>query len=118
VIHELAGWGAPLMFERCDDDALRGQWLALPTELFLTDHEPEAAPITIELRTGEEPMLIETAGGEVHARPGTAEHADAVITGTPQLVVSVLTRHVDLPEARSLGLRYDGDPAVLRRVQP
>lgn len=118
VLNELGRWGAPLMFDPTDGDAFRGHWFSLPTELFLTDNAPDGPPIAIELRTGDEPMLLETAGGDVHARPGTADQADAVITGTPQLVLSVLTAKLDLAEARTLGLRYDGDPAVLRRVQP
>jgi DNA-binding HxlR family transcriptional regulator len=118
ILHALGRWGASLMFEPADGEAFRGHWFSLPAELFLADHEPDAQPITIELRTGEQPMLIETADGEVHARPGTAEHADAVITGTPQLVLGVLTAKLGLTEARDLGLRYDGAPEALRRIQP
>jgi DNA-binding HxlR family transcriptional regulator len=118
VLKELGRWGAPLMFGPADDEAFRGHWFSLPAELFLTDNEPDGRPITIELRAGEEPMLIETADGEVHARPGTAEHADAVITGTPRLVLDVLTAQLELSEARALGLRYDGNPAALNRIQP
>jgi DNA-binding HxlR family transcriptional regulator len=117
VLVELGRWGVPFMAQPVADDAFRSHWLAMPVELFLTDRTPERPPVTIELRTGEEPMLIETADGGARTRPGTAEHPDAVLTGTPQLVVSVLSGGLDLAEAQARGLQYDGDPETLSRVQ-
>jgi len=43
---------------------------------------------------------------------------DAVLTGPPQLTVGVLIGRVNLDDAKAQGLRYDGDPAILQRVQP
>ena len=118
AVKELGRWGRPLMKEPADNDAFRSHWLALPAELFLTDRTPGEPPITIELRTGDEPMLIETVGGGARARPGTAEDPDAVLTGPPQLVLGVLAGQLDLAAAKARGLGYQGDPQVLRRVQP
>jgi hypothetical protein len=40
-----------------------------------------------------------------------------VITGTPQLVLSVLTAKLGLTRARALGLPYETAPDALRRIQ-
>jgi DNA-binding HxlR family transcriptional regulator len=118
VVHALGRWGAPLMGTRATDDAFCSHWLAMPLALHLKDRKPHRAPITIEVRSGDQPMLIETVDGEVRTRPGSAEHPDAVLTGPPELVVGVLTGRLDLADARARGLEYEGDPKTLRRVQP
>lgn len=118
VVHALGRWGAPLMGTRAAGDSFCSHWLAMPLELHLRDRKPHRAPITIEVRSGDQPMLIETVDGEVRTRPGSADHPDAVLTGPPELVVGVLTGRLDLADARARGLEYDGDPKTLRRVQP
>ena len=117
VLVELGRWGAPLMAEETEGESFRSHWLSLPTELFLADRQPGRPPITIEVRTGDEPMLIETVDGRVRARPGRAEHPDAVLTGPPRLVVGVLAGALDLDDARARGLEFEGDPAVLDRLR-
>jgi DNA-binding HxlR family transcriptional regulator len=115
---ELGRWGAPLMRRTSDDEAFRSHWLSLPTELFLADREPDRPPITIEVRTDGEPMLIETADGEVHARGGSSEDPDAALAGPPPLIVGVLSGHLDLAAARARGLEFEGDPKALDRLRP
>ncbi len=90
----------------------------MPFEHYLTDHTPEEAPITIEVRTGDEPILIETVGGKVRARPGRAQQPDAWLAGTASLILGLLTGRLDLATARSRGLQYEGDPEMLDRVRP
>jgi hypothetical protein len=85
---------------------------------YLADRTPDRPPITIELRTGERPMHLETVDGSARVRHGSAEQPDAVLTGTPRLVLGVLTGMLDLVDARALGLRCVGDEQALRRVQP
>jgi DNA-binding HxlR family transcriptional regulator len=118
AVWALAEWGIPLMVEDDADDAFRGHWLTFPVDLYLADRTPDRPPITIELRTGEGPMHLETVDGSVHVRHGSAEQPDAVLTGTPRLVLGVLTGTLDLVDARALGLRCVGDEQALRRVQP
>jgi len=118
VVQELGRWGSPLLAKPSKQDAFRTHWLSLPARLHLTDRTPSRPPITIELRTGDEPLLIETVDGGVRTRPGRAENPDAVLTGTPQLILGLLTGKLDLAAARAAGLRYDGDLKILRRVQP
>jgi DNA-binding HxlR family transcriptional regulator len=118
ILRQLGQWGAPLMLQAADEDAFRSHWLALPTELFLSDNAPDDAPVTIELRTGEEPMFIETIDGAARARSGSAEDPDLVLSGTPPVVVGVLSGRLSLADARAHGLQYEGDPKALGRVQP
>jgi len=114
---ELGRWGAPLMAEADGDEEFRSHWLAMPAELFLTDRSPDRPPVTIEVHTGGEPMLIETVDGGAQARPGEAAHPDAVLRGTPELVISVLSGRVELAAAEGGGVEYQGDPAILLRVR-
>ena len=118
AIKALGRWGAPFMEQPDADEAFRGHWLALPAELFLTDNAPESPPITIQVRTGDEEVLLETADGGVRARMGSDDDADAVISGPPPLVLGTLTGRLGLAEARRRGLEYQGKRETLRRVQP
>jgi DNA-binding HxlR family transcriptional regulator len=117
VLRELGRWGGPLLAQAGDGDTFRSYWLALPLGLYYYDPEPELPPVTIEVRTGDEPMVIQTADGAVKARRGTAERPDAVLTGPPQLVIGVLSGRLPLAEARQRGLAVAGDPAALARVR-
>jgi DNA-binding HxlR family transcriptional regulator len=118
IITELGRWGAPLMAEPSDQDAFRTHWLAAPVRWFLTDTSPEEPPIAIEVRTGDEPMIIETAEGSVRTRLGSAERPDLVLSGAPQLVIGVLTGRLTVADARAQGLRYEGSLKALRRLKP
>jgi DNA-binding HxlR family transcriptional regulator len=118
VLKALGRWGGPLVARPIDNEEFRSHWLALPLELHLMDHSPEEPPITIEVHTAELPMLVETRDGGVHVRPGTSNHPDAVITGTPSQVLGVFTKQLDLATAKKRGLKFVGDVGALRRVQP
>jgi DNA-binding HxlR family transcriptional regulator len=119
VLHELGLWGIPYMAAGpAPEDVFRGRWLTWPAELFLTDLEPDGPPLSIELRTEEEPVVIESAEGTVRVRPGTAERPDAVISGAPQEILGLLSGHLDVPAARKRGLRIEGEVGVLERLRP
>ena len=118
VLKALGRWGSPLVTRPIADEDFRSHWLALPIEIHLVDHMPEMPAVTIEIRTGEQPMVVETVNGAVRARPGTTEHPDAVISGMPSQVLGLLTNRLDLETARERGLKFEGDLGALRRVQP
>ena len=117
VLQALGQWGSALMDGAREGDQFRSQWLAFPISR-LVDNTPDAPPVTIQLRTGDEPMVVETANGRVGARAGTAERPDAVIAGPPDAVVGVLVGRIDLAKARRRGLRFEGDVAALDRIRP
>jgi len=119
ALDALSRWGIPYMAEGpAPGDEFRGQWLAWPAEQFLSDRDPSAPPVTIELRANNETMVLEAGGGDVRTRAGVAEHPDAVLSGTPHAILGLLTGQVGLREAQDLGVRLEGDPRVLERVQP
>ncbi len=118
IVYQLGCWGAPLLAKAPKTDAFRTHWFALPARHWLRDHKPDQPPIKIELRTGNQPLAVETVNGAIRTRPGAVEHPDAVITGTPQLIAAVLSGKLDLAQARAAGLQYKGDPETLRRLQP
>jgi hypothetical protein len=99
-------------------DAFRSHWLAMPLMSLLADRSPAKPPAHIELRVGDQPQVLETAEGRVLVRPGSAEHPDVVLTGSPELVIGLLAGRLDVATARSRGLRVEGDSRVLRRIKP
>jgi DNA-binding HxlR family transcriptional regulator len=118
IIKSLGSWAGRLMAKPARGDRFRSHWLAMPLESLLTDRAPVEPPIYVELRTGEQPMVLETAEGGIRVRPGSAERPDAILKGPPELIIGLLAGRIDLATARSRGLRIDGDTTVLRRVGP
>jgi DNA-binding HxlR family transcriptional regulator len=118
VLYALGRWGRELLENTPEDAAFRSHWLALPLELQLTDHTPDQPPVTIQVCTGDQPLLIQTADGGVRVRAGRAPDPDATLTGTPPLVLGVLTGRLDLETARARGLDFLGDTEALERVRP
>jgi len=117
VIRELGRWGVPLLASARDSDEVRGHWIGLPAEIYLTDGEPRKPPVTLEVRAGDEPVTLMTASGKIESRMGTVPHPDAVLTGPGREVAAVLLGGASLAAARKRGLRYTGDPKVLERIR-
>jgi DNA-binding HxlR family transcriptional regulator len=116
VLDALLRWGVPLMTEEDPGDAVRSQWLASALELMLADRQPEAPAVTLELRTGDQPISIETRDGAVRTRLGPAEGADATLAGRPMPILGLLLGRLELAGARAMGIEYQGDPQILERL--
>ncbi len=115
VIDELGRWGMPLMAETTPEEEYRSRWLSMPVEQFLVDRSE--VPTTIEVRAGEQPMLIEAREGSVSTRPGTSEHPDAVLSGPPQLVLGLISGALEHDDALERGLGFEGAPDALARLR-
>jgi hypothetical protein len=63
-------------------------------------------------------VIVETVDGSVRARPGTADHPDVVVSGAPDALIGLLRGRFDIAEADQHGLHIEGDPTVLRGLQP
>jgi DNA-binding HxlR family transcriptional regulator len=116
VLEGLIRWGAPLMTEENAGDAVRSHWLAWALELMLTDRQPHASPVTVELRTGDQPIVIETRDGAIHTRLGPADNADATLAGAPKAILGLLFGPLKLADAKANGVNYQGDPKILDRI--
>jgi DNA-binding HxlR family transcriptional regulator len=117
VLDDLMRWGIPLMAEQDDGDAVRSHWVAGAIELMLVDRRPKAArPTTLELRTGDEPIVVEAAGGTVRTTLGPAPaEPDATLTGPPRLLLGLLLGLIAPDDAKSAGIALSGDRAALER---
>ena len=116
VLEDLIRWGLPLMTEQKPGDAVRSHWLAWALELMLTDRQPEASPLTVELQTGDQPIVIETRDGAIRTRLGPAENPEATLTGPPKPILGLLLGLLELADAKANGVDYQGDPAILDRI--
>jgi DNA-binding HxlR family transcriptional regulator len=119
ILQELLRWGTPLMRGGpAPDDAFRAQWMAWPAEMSLTDREPDAPPVTIQVLAQGEPAFLQTSGGSVHVTPGRADHPDAVLQGPVHVVLGLFTGHIDLDAAAAAGVECGGDRSAIERVLP
>ena len=130
VLESLVRWGMPLMTADHTGDAVRSHWLAWAIELILTDRRPDAPPVSVELQTGEQPIVLETRDGKLVTRLGrspetgadatTSEEGGpaATIAGEARPVMGLLLGMLTLHEAQAVGVSYSGDPSILERIGP
>jgi DNA-binding HxlR family transcriptional regulator len=116
VIDALRRWGVPLMSEQKRTDVVRSDWLASALSQMLTDREPDATPITLELQTGDQPIVVQAHDGEIDTHLGRAERPDATLAGPPGPIMGLLLGLLQLPDAKASGVSYEGDPTLLDRI--
>jgi DNA-binding HxlR family transcriptional regulator len=116
VLDELFRWGLPLMSEQKPDDAVRSHWLAGALDAMLTDRQPDASPVTLELQTGDQPIVLETRDGAIHSRTGPVESPDATLAGPPKPILGLLLGRLELADAKANGVSYQGDTRILERI--
>ena len=118
ILDDLMRWGIPLMTQQPATDAVQSGWLSMALGVVLKDRRPGDAPVALELRTGDQPIVIEARDGAVRTRLGPTVDADATITGPPMPILGLVLGALQLPAAETLGVTYDGDPALLERIGP
>jgi DNA-binding HxlR family transcriptional regulator len=116
VLEDLTRWGVPLMTEPEPGDAVQSHWLAWALELMLTDRRPDASPLTIELQTGDQPIVVEARDGAIRTRLGPADHPDATFSGPPRPALGLVLGLLELADAKAAGINFQGDPTVLERL--
>ncbi len=116
VLDAIGRWGVRYMMEPADGDEFRGHWFAFPALFFLNDRDPDGPPVSIELRTADDPVVIEVSGGTIHTRLGSAAAPDVVLGGEPRLILALFGGAFSVAEAADLGLEVRGDVRVLDRV--
>jgi DNA-binding HxlR family transcriptional regulator len=115
VLDELMRWGLPLMVEQRDDEAVRSHWLAGALEVMLSDREPAGDPVTLELRLGDEPVVVTAGAGEVKVSLGAAAEPDATIAGPARPIMGLLLGYLDHGGAEAMGVTVSGDAAAIGR---
>jgi DNA-binding HxlR family transcriptional regulator len=116
LLDDLFRWGLPLMTEQNPRDAVRSHWLAGALEAMLIDDQPDGPPLTIQLQTGDQPIVIEARDGAVHARVGSVDNADATLTGPARPIMGLLLGLLGATEAKANGVGYEGDPTTVDRL--
>ncbi len=117
VLKAVAIWGMRFMFEERPDDAFQAHWLAYAPAWLLTDSDPEAPAMTIQLFASGNAAVVEVGGGRIEARVGRAVNPDLELDGPPRVVLGLLTGMVDLDGARRLGVNVHGRTDVLGRLE-
>ncbi len=118
AVEALGLWGAPLLADAAREDEYRAHWLLMPLTMLLRDRAPNAHPVTIELRTGGETMVVKSGNGGVQARMGSADKPDLVLTGHPRLLLGLLAGKLELAAAKDAGLSFQGDVTAIERFLP
>jgi DNA-binding HxlR family transcriptional regulator len=116
VLEGLTRWGMPLMTEQKPGDAVRSHWLAAALELLLTDQQADARPVTLELQTGDQPIVIETHDGAIRTHLRPAPSPDATLAGPAMPIMGLLLGLLQLADAQAMGITYQGDPTILDRI--
>ena len=117
AVHELVRWGAPLMLAGQGTDSFRARWLELPLELMFGGIDPGRPNIQIEVRTADEMLTLTSSAGSVEVRTGPAPSPDVVITGSPELIVGLMSGALDKDAAMSQGVSILGDFADVERLR-
>jgi DNA-binding HxlR family transcriptional regulator len=118
IVSELGHWGVPLMRGSSTDDEFRAQWLRLPVRMFLADREPQRPASTVEVRAGDQTVVIDAAAGQVSMRLGADPNPDAVLTASPPEILALMSGSVTLRQAVKRGLRVEGSRAAVERILP
>jgi DNA-binding HxlR family transcriptional regulator len=116
VLDAIGRWGVRYMAEPAEADEFRGHWFSFPVSFFLHDRDPDGPAVSIELRTSDDPVVIEVSGGSARLRPGTAAAPDLVLAGEPGLILALFSGQRTAGEVADRGLQISGDVSVLHRV--
>ena len=73
--------------------------------------------IQIEVRTADEMLTLTSSAGSVEVRTGPAPSPDVVITGSPELIVGLMSGALDKDVAMSQGVSILGDFADVERLR-
>jgi DNA-binding HxlR family transcriptional regulator len=116
-LHAVARWAAPLMAEPVGDDAFRSDWLALPVAVIWEGVDERRPRMTIEVRTGDTPVTIESRNGQVWVESGPARSPDLVLTGPPDGIIGVLTGALDETSVSDRSVSIQGDAGRLAQLR-
>jgi len=115
ILDGLIRWGLPLMFEQHPQDAIRSHWMLRALELMLCDRDPAGPPVSIELDTGDQPIVINAREGRLSTRIGRAEQPTVTVTGPMKPTLALILGFASTDTAAKEGLAIKGETDVLQR---
>jgi DNA-binding HxlR family transcriptional regulator len=118
AVYALGRWAGPLMARPRGDDHFQPSWLRHMVIARFEGVDPQRRDLTVELRCGDEPMTLISAGGRVHVAHGRATSPDVTIAGPPDAAVGLLLGRIGRAEAESRGVTATGDLRKLGRLRP
>ncbi len=127
VVVALARWGEPLLAGGQNGDHFAGRWLLMLGAAVLRDiPATDLAPLVVELRADQEPLVIEVGPEGIEVRLAGTVGPDLVIDADATTIVNLLTGAIDLVEAhRRTSVQISGEPdadsrfaTLLSRMEP
>jgi DNA-binding HxlR family transcriptional regulator len=116
-VRAIARWAAPLMTSPIGEATFRSAWLALPVAVVFDGVDPDRPRATIEVRSGNAPVTIESRNGRVWMECRPAVAPDLVVSGPPEAIVEILMGAFDESSAAERGVSVQGDLAQLDRLR-
>jgi DNA-binding HxlR family transcriptional regulator len=114
VLDALGRFGVRYMTGPGEGDQFRGHW----GSIFLHDGDPGGPPVSLQVRTDGNPVVIEVSGGVVTTRAGMAAAPHLVLQGEPHLILALFSGQLTAAQVTDRGLEITGDASVLQRVLP
>lgn len=115
VLRALVAWGGPLAAEGQGSDAFRTHWLALGLPTYYDNVDvADLAPLSVLVRTGDEPATLQITGHEVAMSLGADGDHDVIIEGDPDRVFALLTG--TSPTDTTQGVTIEGPRDAIQRL--
>jgi DNA-binding HxlR family transcriptional regulator len=116
VLRALVAWGAPLLGTGQADDAFRTHWLAMVLRILFDGVDvADVAPLTVVVKTGDEPATIEVSREGLEMHVGAPETEEAiVIEGEPEGVFAMLSGRAGTRNPAGVSIRGPRD--AVRRL--
>jgi DNA-binding HxlR family transcriptional regulator len=116
VIRALVTWGAPLLGDGRRADAFRTQWLVMPVRILFDGVDvADLAPLTVLVKTGNEPATIEVSREGLWMELGSpTSKPDVEVEGEPEKVFEFL---MGRGETRTAGVSVRGPREAVRRLR-
>jgi hypothetical protein len=84
----------------------------------LEGRQADDGPATLELRIGDEPVVLESRDGEVNVSLGETADPDAALVGSERPVLGLLLGYLSLEQSGEEGVEVIGDRSVVERFVP
>ena len=103
AVYALGRWAGPLMALPRGDDQFREHWMRHMVVARFEGVEPRRRDLVVELRCGDEPITLVSAGGRVTMTRGLTTKPDVVLSGPAEPVVGLLLGRIACQRRRRGG---------------